>query len=206
MGRTPLFDRTTVVRSARDLFWVRGFEGTSIAQLESATGLHRSSLYHCFGSKRGLFDVALDDYLDTVIRPRLRVLRTEPAGADAVLRYLSSVRVAIESLPDDAARRGCLLVGCAAGLAGQDEAAREFVAAYWDEFTAALRQALTIAGDPRVGAGVVDQRARTIAAMSTSAMLLDRVDRVEQLAILAAAEALVRSWFSPVDEPGVTPA
>lgn len=200
MGRTLLFDRTTVVRAARDLFWSQGFEATSIADLERATDLHRSSLYHGFGSKRGLFDVALDDYLEEVIRPRLSVLRTaDPSGA-ALLSYLASLQAAVEPLPEGSTRRGCLLVNCAAGFAGQDEAARELVTAYWAELGAALRAALVAAEPGAVDPVRVDQRARQIAALTTSALLLSRVDRAEPLALLAVADALVRSWF------GQTPA
>lgn len=194
MGRTPLFDHATVVRAARDVFWAQGFEATSIADLERATGLGRSSLYHGFGSKRGLFDAVLDDYLDTVIRPRLRLLRAGPAG-DGLLRYLASLQAAIEALPHDAARRGCLLVNCAAGFAGHDEPAREVVTAYWAELAAALRDALAAADGPDGEPDRIDQRARTLAGLSTSALLLARVDKAEPLAMLSAAGDLVRSWF-----------
>lgn len=36
-------------------FLETGYEGTSIDDLVSATGLHRGSLYSAFGSKRGIF-------------------------------------------------------------------------------------------------------------------------------------------------------
>lgn len=69
MARTQTFDRDTVVRAARTVFWEHGYDGTSIPDLEDATGIRRSSLYNTFGSKRGLFDAAVQSYLDEVIRP-----------------------------------------------------------------------------------------------------------------------------------------
>ena len=98
MGRTQTFDTDEAVRSARDVFWDKGFEGTSLADLEVATGLSRSSLYHAFTSKRGLFDAAVQDYLDTIIRPRLRILITEPIPADAVQQYFNGLIQAINTL------------------------------------------------------------------------------------------------------------
>ena len=59
MGRHKQFDDTVVVRAARDVFWQRGYASTSLADLEAATGLSRSSMYQTYGSKRGLFDRAL---------------------------------------------------------------------------------------------------------------------------------------------------
>ena len=48
MGRTATFDRADAVRAARGVFWNQGYEATSIPDLEQATGLKRSSLYHAF--------------------------------------------------------------------------------------------------------------------------------------------------------------
>ena len=70
MARTQSFDRDTVVRAARTLFWTVGYESASIPELETATGLSRSSIYNAFGSKRGLFD--LDE--------RMALLREVTAG------------------------------------------------------------------------------------------------------------------------------
>lgn len=42
-----------------EIFRNTGYEGTSIDDLVQTTGLHRGSLYKAFGSKRGLFVLAL---------------------------------------------------------------------------------------------------------------------------------------------------
>ncbi|MEB0267133.1 MULTISPECIES: helix-turn-helix domain-containing protein [unclassified Cryobacterium] len=201
MGRMPSFDAPVVVTAARDLFWDRGFEAASLADLERVTGLGRSSLYHAFGSKRGLFDAAVADYLETVIRPRLRPLLAESAGRAALLEYYGGLSLAVASLPADSPRRGCLLVNCAAGLAGHDDLARKVVDDYRSELTAALRHALAGAAaaaetTPGTGAApaVLDERARTLASLSMSVMLLARVNRDESLALLATAAAQVQSW------------
>ncbi|WP_228942870.1 TetR/AcrR family transcriptional regulator [Nocardioides sp. Leaf374] len=55
MGRNRLFDEADVVQRATHAFLVAGYEGTSVGELVTATGLHRGSLYQAFGSKRGLF-------------------------------------------------------------------------------------------------------------------------------------------------------
>ena len=203
MGRLQTFDSTTVVQSARDVFWDLGYDGASLADLESATGLNRSSLYHAFGSKRGLFDAAVADYRDTVIRPRLRALQSDGAGRADLLFYFDELRDAVGRLPLDSPRRGCLLVNCATGLAAHDEPAREVVEAYRTELAGALRNAL--AGATAVAADTssadtssadrIDERVRTLASLSMSAMLLARVNAAESAALLATAADQVRSWF-----------
>jgi TetR/AcrR family transcriptional repressor of nem operon len=203
MGRLQTFDSITVVQSARDVFWDLGYDGASLADLESATGLNRSSLYHAFGSKRGLFDAAVADYRDTVIRPRLRALQTDGAGRADLLVYFDELRDAVGRLPLDSPRRGCLLVNCATGLAAHDEPAREVVEAYRTELAGALRNALAgataIAADTSsadtFSADRIDERVRTLASLSMSAMLLARVNAAESAALLATAADQVRAWF-----------
>lgn len=191
MGRTQSFDTTTVVRAARDVFWQHGFDGASLTDLESGTGLNRSSLYHAFGSKRGLFDAAVDDYLTTVIRPRLAPLVGAQTGTAALLGYFTSLHAAVAALPDDSPRRGCLLVNSTAGLAAHDPAARDVVDGYRSELTAALRTALA-SGHPALGEPALDSTARVLASLSIGAMVVARINQPEALALLETAGEVVQ--------------
>jgi len=202
MGRTQTFDTTTAVRAARDVFWQHGFEGASLADLESSTGLARSSLYHAFGSKRGLFDAAVEDYLATVIRPRLAPLVGPQTGTAALLGYFTSLHAAVAALPDDSPRRGCLLVNSTAGLAAQDPAAREVVDGYRAELTAAMRSALA-AGRPDLAVSALDSTARVLASLSIGAMVVARINQPESLALLATAAEVVAGL--PAAQPGDLP-
>ncbi|TFD55605.1 TetR/AcrR family transcriptional regulator [Cryobacterium sp. Hh7] len=196
MGRMQTFDSGVVVQAARNLFWDKGFDGASLAELEAATGVGRSSLYHAFGSKRGLFDAAVTDYLETVIRPRLAGLRAGPRDSSALLEYFAGLARATVTQAPDSAQTGCLLVNCAAGLAAHDEPTRAVVEAYRIELTDALRHALESAAAPSSSAAEsVDERVRTLASLSLSAMLVARVNRDEAIALLNTASNQVRIWF-----------
>ncbi|KAB2757410.1 TetR/AcrR family transcriptional regulator [Brucella anthropi] len=61
-GRPAGFEREAAVRTALDLFWARGYEGVSIADLTAAIGVAPPSLYHAFGSKAGLFEEVVTLY------------------------------------------------------------------------------------------------------------------------------------------------
>jgi TetR/AcrR family transcriptional repressor of nem operon len=185
MGRTQSFDTDHVVQAARDVFWDKGFEGTSLPDLELATGLSRSSLYNAFTSKRGLFDAAIENYLDTVIRPRLSVLTAQPTPPDALHTYFSGLSRAIATLPHDSPRRGCLLLN-SAGLASHDEALRLVVDSYRAELGTAVEGALR-ASDPGMDAVSISTRGRLLTSLSVSALLVARINRDEAVAILGTA-------------------
>ena len=64
-GRPRAFDREAALAKATELFWIKGFEATSIADLTAAMGIGAPSLYAAFGSKDALFAEALRHYGDS---------------------------------------------------------------------------------------------------------------------------------------------
>ena len=62
MARPQEFNTAEALYKAMGVFWSKGYEGTSLADLLEATGLSKSSLYATFGDKRDLFLAAFDCY------------------------------------------------------------------------------------------------------------------------------------------------
>jgi AcrR family transcriptional regulator len=64
-GRPRAFDRTLALDRATRVFWSKGYEATSMADLIEAMGIASTSIYAAFGSKEALFTEALDHYART---------------------------------------------------------------------------------------------------------------------------------------------
>lgn len=104
MGRTREFDDTQALDRALQVFWEKGFEATSIGDLVKATGVNRASLYQTFGSKRELFQKALDRFAASEANVAQATAGVEPGMA----RIRAALRLAGEQACAD--RRGCMLV------------------------------------------------------------------------------------------------
>jgi AcrR family transcriptional regulator len=111
MGRPRGFDTEKVLEEAMEVFWRRGYEGATVAELTSAMGINPPSLYAAFGSKEGLLKAALDRYTQRHTEFMSEALAA-PTAREAVERML--LRIAdLQTDPNNPP--GCLLV--AGGLA-----------------------------------------------------------------------------------------
>ena len=137
-GRPREYDHAEVVRSAIGAFFRTGFDATTLADLEAATGVDRSTLYNSFGGKSGLYREATDTYLALAASGLFAPLLegTSDDYAD-VLRFLDDLQHGLTST--DVAP-GCLIVNDMA--AGADpEAARRYREMLEDGFGRALARA-----------------------------------------------------------------
>ncbi|MER7933286.1 MULTISPECIES: helix-turn-helix domain-containing protein [unclassified Streptomyces] len=140
MARTKEFDPDAALRSALELFWRRGYEATSMADLVEHLGIGRASLYATFGSKHDLYLKALERYQEDRLPPLLRDL-SRPGPALPAVRELIR-QYAAESAADDLRLRGCLVTNTAAELAPHDPAAARSVERDWDRVETGLHMAL----------------------------------------------------------------
>lgn len=71
MARHLEFDRTKVLEAAMKVFWLKGYQGTSMVDLETATGLKPGSIYNSFKSKKGLFVMVIAHYRKQTVEWRI---------------------------------------------------------------------------------------------------------------------------------------
>ena len=102
---------------AVQLFWERGYEGTSLADLEAHLGLGRQSLYNAFGDKQTLFMKALERYRRVVGEKRLGHLTAPGAGLEAIRAFF---KASVELLTEPGPRRACLIANTILERGSQD--------------------------------------------------------------------------------------
>jgi len=73
-GRPAEFDKERALDVAMHLFWERGYEGTSMADLSQKMRIHPSSIYAAFGDKQALFALAAKRYADVPAQYMVRAL------------------------------------------------------------------------------------------------------------------------------------
>lgn len=105
-GRPRGFEIDEALDQALRVFWRKGYEGTSLADLTAAMGINRPSLYAAFGDKEALFRKALDRYT-AATESRLRDALAQPTARAAVACWLHS---AAEALTTPGNPPGCLAV------------------------------------------------------------------------------------------------
>jgi TetR/AcrR family transcriptional regulator, transcriptional repressor for nem operon len=191
VARHREFDEGAAVAVARDVFWEHGYASTSLAHLQAATGLSKSTLYQTFASKRGLFDRAVQDYLEAVVDPLLRPLEADGAGRAELAAYFEALERSFRTAPDQVARRGCLLLNTATELADLDGAAADLVRAYRLRVRAAFGKVLESTGQP-----VADPQGRAdiLTAAQIGLMVTCRLDPALAAALAETLAAEVRSW------------
>lgn len=116
MPRSKAFDPDQALERAMNVFWDKGYEGTSIQDLVGATGVNRASLYQTFGDKRQLFQKALERFRNGGDRDLNEVTARYPAGVSRIRAALEDAGRAALSDP-----RGCFVVNAAAELATRDQ-------------------------------------------------------------------------------------
>jgi TetR/AcrR family transcriptional regulator, transcriptional repressor for nem operon len=193
VGRPRGYDLGAVVERAGDLFWERGYEMTSIDDLEKKTGLDRSSLYHAFGNKHALFEAALRCYVEDNIDARLRGMRQADASLATVVSFFTGMAQAFRRDPRTA--RGCLMVNTIAELGSRDPSTVAAGAAYRDEFRAAFAAALSqAAARAEVDAKRTRSRAELLAAMTMGLFITARIDLADAAHVCESVAAEVASW------------
>ena len=190
-GRPRAFDPDAALRKALDVFWERGYEGTSMNDLVEAMGIASASIYAAFGSKAELFRRTMGLYGATRGEPPRRALREQPTARGAIEAMLRATADEI-TRPDDP--HYCMLILAAPTGAVENHEVREFLAGGRRAMLAEIRARLergAADGDLTASPATLDAIARYYATVvqGLSIQARDGASRAELETIVTCAMA-----------------
>jgi TetR/AcrR family transcriptional regulator, transcriptional repressor for nem operon len=117
MAGKKAFHPDQALDKAMNLFWERGYEGSSVEDLVQCTGIGRGSLYDTFGDKHSLYLAALDRYCTMNHTYLIEFEQQSGPLRELLERFFMGY---VDLLLSDPARRGCFLVNANIELAPHD--------------------------------------------------------------------------------------
>ena len=138
MGRPIGFDRDAALEAAMLLFWERGYEGTSMADLTQAMGLNPSSIYAAFGDKHALFQLVVNRYM--AIRAQYATKALEEPTLKRVIRALFDNTIAFLTTPGHPPT--CMTLAGAVGCSVEAKPAKDLMTEIRKQNQIAMRKRL----------------------------------------------------------------
>lgn len=129
-GRPLAFNQEEALDAALNVFWSRGYEGTSMAELTEALGINKPSIYAAFGNKEELFRQALARY---VSGPAAFVTEVKKQ-ATAYQVVESFLRQAADFFTSKETPNGCLIVQAALTCGQNSSVIQQELIAYRKSF------------------------------------------------------------------------
>lgn len=147
------FDVDETLSRAMQVFWMQGYEATSMRDLVDVMGINRASIYATFGDKRELFLRALQHYDTTYRRTWLGAISDNNPPKEAILAAFEG---AVQQALTEGRRDGCFLVNTALELSPHDDEIAMIVAHGLTETERFFRDSLERARAAGSIAGTID--------------------------------------------------
>lgn len=144
-----------VLETIMTLFWTKGYEAVSMAEIVAAAGLNRYAIYARWGSKRALYLDMLDQYKQLFMQRLFAPLTQAGAGLPAIREVFDRATALCET---EEGRRGCLMCTTLVEQASaEDPAFADRIERYFEDHRALFRSCLMNArrkGEIRAGADI----------------------------------------------------
>ncbi len=138
MARPQEFNTDDALHQALDVFWRKGYEATSLADLLEAMDISKSSLYGTFGGKRELFITAFDAYREERTIEMHQILG-KGLARESINQFFK--KIILDAGKGDSSR-GCMSINQAVEMAPHDLEIRERVFDDFSRIETALTEAI----------------------------------------------------------------
>jgi AcrR family transcriptional regulator len=191
-GRPRSFERAAALRRAMEVFWAKGYDGASLADLTAAMGIAAPSLYAAFGSKEALFREAVALYGETEGTEIWTALPEAPGAREAIERFLRASALSF-TRPDRPA--GCLVVlGALLANDGNARVCQQLRTSRAGN-VAALRSRLERAvAEGELSASLDCEALATFYATVQQGMSIQARDGASRATLLAVADCAMAAW------------
>jgi TetR/AcrR family transcriptional repressor of nem operon len=126
MARTKDFDEGEVLGKAIDIFWYKGYNGTSMQDLVDGLGISRSSLYDTYGDKHTLFVKALESYQNEASGQVCAIANGVGTSKEIIKNLLQFIA---NGLLSDQNHKGCFMLNAEIEVAPHDQEVSKLVCA-----------------------------------------------------------------------------
>ena len=140
-GRPLEFNHNESLDKALNVFWSRGYEGASMAELTEAIGINKPSIYAAFGNKEALFRKALERYRAGPVAFVGEAMK-QPTARQAVEKLLMQ---AVDFFSNKNTPNGCMIVQGALTCGESARTIQQELIAYRGNFEATLTQRFDLA-------------------------------------------------------------
>lgn len=154
MARPVEYDLNSVLDNAMELFWQKGYENVSMAELVEHTSLNRRTMYSLFKDKEGIFKDALDNYYLKRSSKIIALLKDNP-GRKGIELFLTNF-----SFHDKF--KGCLFNNCMGKGEFMNDDAFEIPKSYFESLRLQIEKNLQTAKEDGDFNGDVKTMALTI--------------------------------------------
>ncbi|MBE9463824.1 TetR/AcrR family transcriptional regulator [Dyadobacter subterraneus] len=124
MARNVEFDEQLAVSKAMDVFWRKGYNGTTMRDLTEAMGINSSSLYNTIGDKHELFIRSLRHYTESRMKAAIKQLEPIKSPLRAIEKFIQSSAYAITNEPNS-----CLAIKTTFEVAASDKQVQQIIKA-----------------------------------------------------------------------------
>lgn len=124
MARNVEFDEQLVVSKAMDVFWRKGYNGTTMRDLTEAMGINSSSLYNTIGDKHELFIRSIKHYTESRMKAAIKQLEPIKSPIKAIEKFIQSSVYVITNEPNS-----CLAIKTTFEVATTDEQVQKIIKA-----------------------------------------------------------------------------
>ncbi len=143
MSKYAKFNREDVIDKATNLYWEKGFHGTSMRNLQDVVDLRPGSIYASFGSKENLFKEAIQHYADVSGTQLQQCLEEFDSPLEALKHFVRNIVIGCQSTAPSGM---CMLVKTIAELTDEHEdllnQAKEKMATVESKFTDIIQSAI----------------------------------------------------------------